>query len=203
MGEKREIYPVRKAMNHTPPHTIRAEDAWYFITICAAERGGTSFTDHANAILDAARYYHQNGKWRLSLFLVMPDHIHAIVHIPLVRNDNGRAVCPKPPKSSPNEITLYNDCGGVGHTALPKYRSTLEHVIGEWKRYLSRTAGLAFQRDFFDTRLRDDEHYAEKWRYIVRNPVTRGLCAAPREWPHVIAFNRESCQQKQLFEKFE
>ena len=30
---------------------------------------------------------------------------------------------------------------------------------------------------------------AEKWDYIVRNPVRRGLCAMPRDWPHVIAFD--------------
>jgi len=72
-----------------------------------------------------------------------------------------------------------------GATALP-------NVVAQFKHLLSSRYHLSFQRDFFDTRLRDDEHYAEKWRYIVRNPVTRGLVASPREWPHVIAFNRET-----------
>ena len=62
-------------------------------------------------------------------------------------------------------------------------------VIADFKRYLSTAHHIRFQRDFFDTRIRDAAHFAEKWDYIVRNPVRRGLCESPRDWPHVIAFN--------------
>ena len=62
-------------------------------------------------------------------------------------------------------------------------------VIADFKRYLSTAHHIRFQRDFFDTRIRDAVHFAEKWDYIVRNPVRRGLCAMPREWPHVIAYD--------------
>ena len=80
-------------------------------------------------------------------------------------------------------------CGGLGQTALP-------HVVAQFKRLLSRRYGLRFQRDFWDTRLRDDAHYAEKFRYVCNNPVRRGLCAAAREWPHVIAFDRTSGEER-------
>lgn len=66
----------------------------------------------------------------------------------------------------------------------------MEHVIGDFKRWLSTESGIRFQRDFWDTRLRDDAHYAEKFRYVCNNPVRKGLCAVAREWPHVIAFDR-------------
>ena len=62
-------------------------------------------------------------------------------------------------------------------------------VIAGFKRYLSTAHHIRFQRDFFDTRIRDAAHFAEKWDYIVRNPVCRGLCESPREWPHVIAYD--------------
>ena len=62
-------------------------------------------------------------------------------------------------------------------------------VIADFKRYLSSAYHIRFQRDFFDTRIRDAVHFAEKWDYIVRNPVRRGLCGSPRDWPHVIAFD--------------
>jgi hypothetical protein len=51
--------------------------------------------------------------------------------------------------------------------------------------------GIRFQRDFFDTRLRDDAHFAEKNNYILGNPVRKGLCATQAEWPYSIAFSRE------------
>ena len=69
---------------------------------------------------------------------------------------------------------------------------SLPHVIQHWKHYVSERCGVHFQKDFWDTRLRDDAHYAEKFRYICNNPVRKGLCATARDWRHVIAFNRET-----------
>jgi REP element-mobilizing transposase RayT len=78
--------------------------------------------------------------------------------------------------------------GGMG-SCRP---TELERVIRDFKRSVSRLFGIRFQRDFWDTRLRDDAHYAEKFRYICNNPVRKGLCATARDWRHVIAFNRET-----------
>jgi len=141
-------------MNHQPPKGIDTSAAFYFITVCAADRKREPFIPCATEILESARYRHNAGLWFLSLFLIMPDHIHMLVHIP-----DGK---------------------------------TLEHVIGDWKHYLAAKFDLDFQKNFFDTRIRDAPHYAEKWDYIIRNPVTRRLVATPREWPYVIAFSRET-----------
>ena len=67
--------------------------------------------------------------------------------------------------------------------------TTLTRVMAAWKHYLSQKHGIRFQREIFETRIRDEEHFMEKWRYILYNPVTRGLVAEPRDWPHVISFN--------------
>jgi hypothetical protein len=40
-----------------------------------------------------------------------------------------------------------------------------------------------WQRRYYDRNLRDHEEFVEKLRYIRRNPVIRGLCAAPIDWP--------------------
>ena len=103
---------------------------------------------------------HNAGKWFLSLMLVMPDHLHLIVH------------------------------GPPGGRPLPL-------VIGDFKRYLTSHFGIRFQRDFFDTRIRDDAHYAEKFRYICNNPVRKGLCVTARNWPHVIAFDHNTGMERQ------
>ena len=146
--------PVRKLMNHRGPLSIDVRDAVYFITIVAADRDTTVMTDHAKVIMDAARFYQTNGMWRLHILLIMPDHIHMLVHVP-----------PTKP---------------------------LADVIGHWKSFLTNRHGIRFQENFFDTRIRDCEHYAEKWKYICRNPVARGLVDSPRNWQYVIAFDPES-----------
>ena len=143
-------FPVRKQLKHTPPFVARG--AFYFVTICAAERGGRELVDHATVILDAARHRQMTGKWFPALFLVMPDHLHMLVHV-------------APGKS-------------------------LTAVIADFKRYLSAFHGIEFQAGYFDTRIRDESHFAEKWNYIVKNPVEKGLVKTPREWPHSIAFDR-------------
>ena len=96
----RVTLPVRKQLDHRGPLSIGVGNAWYFITICAADhepwvmgRAGAprtpqspapSFDEIADVILQHAREYHQMGKWRISLFLVMPGHLHFIVHVPNV-----------------------------------------------------------------------------------------------------------------------
>ena len=77
------------------------------------------------------------------------------------------------------------DGGHAGRVTLP-----MVTLIQQFKSYLVRTYGITFQRDFFDTRLRDDAHFAEKYEYILGNPVRKGLCATPSDWPYSIAFSR-------------
>ena len=197
----RNEMPVRKVIDHRGPMSVDVSGAWYFITVCAeghepwvidelkisaldgavhdgrACRPATAALDVvAPLILNEARENHIRGIWRLALFLVMPDHLHFIVHIP-----------------STNPAV-------AGRHALP-------NVVAQFKHLLSARYGLRFQRDFYDTRLRDDAHYAEKFRYICNNPVRkqclipdgRAVCPKPPrictravDWPYVIAFDRET-----------
>ena len=39
-----------------------------------------------------------------------------------------------------------------------------------------------WQKDFFDRDLRSGESYAEKWRYVVENPVRAGLVERAEDW---------------------
>ncbi|MGE0684443.1 MAG: transposase [Candidatus Binatia bacterium] len=58
-------------------------------------------------------------------------------------------------------------------------------VIKDWKRYLARHAGIHWQRDFFDHRIRNEASLQEKWSYILQNPVRAGLVTAAEHWPYV------------------
>lgn len=72
----------------------------------------------------------------------------------------------------------------------------MARTVGNWKRYLCRTHGLSFQMNFFETRIRDQNHFNEKWHYILYNPVRRNLVPRPRDWPHVISFNPATGQER-------
>ena len=61
----------------------------------------------------------------------------------------------------------------------------MSRVISKWKRYLARQAGICWQRDYFDHRLRNEEDHAEKWAYLRENPVRAGLVSEFSLWPHV------------------
>jgi len=58
-------------------------------------------------------------------------------------------------------------------------------VISNFKEMTAKSAGVAWQRDFFDHRLRNDESFEEKARYIRMNPVRKGMVERPEEWPWV------------------
>jgi putative transposase len=63
---------------------------------------------------------------------------------------------------------------------------SMKRVIRNWKRYATNHAGIRWQRDFFDHRLRDDESFDEKAAYILNNPVRAGFIERSEAWPYQI-----------------
>lgn len=57
-------------------------------------------------------------------------------------------------------------------------------VMTDLKAWLAKGAGIVWQRDFFDHRLRRCESAAEKAKYVRLNPVRAGLVARPEDWPY-------------------
>jgi REP element-mobilizing transposase RayT len=77
----------------------------------------------------------------------------------------------------------------------PSYRVT--EVVRSWKSFTAKQAneilgrsGTFWRKDFFDVRIRDEEHLGRVRRYIERNPVAAGLCARPEDWPFGSAARR-------------
>lgn len=62
-------------------------------------------------------------------------------------------------------------------------------TCGAWKGFLRRMAGIRFQADCFEHRIRDAAEFADKWTYIRENPVRKGLVASADEWRYWIAFD--------------
>ena len=58
---------------------------------------------------------------------------------------------------------------------------------GHWKRLVSLARPEMrgnWQRDIWDTQMRDADHYRRKLEYVRQNPVRRGLTARAGEWPY-------------------
>ncbi|MEY3773267.1 MAG: hypothetical protein RLZZ129_47 [Verrucomicrobiota bacterium] len=62
----------------------------------------------------------------------------------------------------------------------------LHELVGNWKRYVTGQAGIGWQKNFFDHRLRSDESWEEKAAYIRANPVRAGLMRENETWPYQI-----------------
>ncbi len=97
----------------------------------------------------------QADAWLIGRYLLMPDHIHLFC--------------------SP--------------------RSGMHHSLSQWVRYWksiytqksNRETGLqktVWQRDYWDTQLRNNEKYAEKWQYVTNNSVRAGLVTNTEAWPY-------------------
>jgi putative transposase len=61
----------------------------------------------------------------------------------------------------------------------------IQKSISAWKQYMARQAGIKWQRDFFEHRLRSGEGFREKALYVRQNPVRAGLVSSAEEWPYV------------------
>ena len=122
----------------------------------------------------------------------------AVFFITINCEPRGRNQLTTPTAESAIERSLHhqNSCGAWWihlfllmpdhlHGLISFSRETpMQSSIQNWKRFLARHVGIAWQRDFFDHRLRHDESLTEKWNYIRENPVRKGLAAKPDDWPH-------------------
>ena len=78
----------------------------------------------------------------------------------------------------PDHIHLF--CSPAVHEP-----ENVRNWVGYWKRLAScELTDLmpVWQRDCWDTQLRHVRHYDEKWAYVVRNPVRKGLVTDVAEW---------------------
>ena len=64
---------------------------------------------------------------------------------------------------------------------LPRWVGGLKRAIAV---ELTCRSGKLWQPGFFDHILRSDESYAQKWEYVLQNPVRAGLVKNPEDWPY-------------------
>ncbi len=111
-------------------------------------------------VSDALRHF-DGERYSLHAWVVMPNHVHAVV--------------------TPHE----------GHTlseVLQSWKSFTSHHVQKVAQAsrLQIPKGKAFwQRESYDHLVRDEADFARVCEYTIQNPVAAGLCGKSEEWPYV------------------
>jgi putative transposase len=72
----------------------------------------------------------------------------------------------------------------VGATESPiEYDSWVQYWKSQFSKRHKRPE-CRWLTDHWDTRMRSEKQYEEKWLYVVYNPVRHGLVARPEDWPY-------------------
>lgn len=71
---------ARVNLNHTTPLWVES-GALFFVTGCCRVRGMNQLCrpEVAPALLNAVEFFHQRHRWFCRLFVLMPDHFHALI----------------------------------------------------------------------------------------------------------------------------
>jgi len=71
----------RKLLPHEPPLHVDPNREIWFLTLCCAKRGRNSLAHQpvADQLLRSVRHRMNAGQWYPHLWLLMPDHLHALV----------------------------------------------------------------------------------------------------------------------------
>ncbi|MBI4624020.1 MAG: hypothetical protein HY736_12490 [Verrucomicrobia bacterium] len=139
-------YPGR--LFHATPPWVKAGSVFHIRVRCQPQNVSSPIDPKIGpALLKSVEFYHTRSRWWVGLFLLMPDHWHALVSFP--------------------------------------QGEEMGKVIGDWKRFQEKQHGIVWQEGYFDHRIRNDDELQLKADYIRKNPVAKGLCARPEDWPWV------------------
>ena len=75
--------PKRKVLLHEVPFWAKSGDV-FFITICCQLRGENQLCrpEVGQVLIESVRFRQERGDWYARLFLLMPDHLHALISFP-------------------------------------------------------------------------------------------------------------------------
>jgi REP element-mobilizing transposase RayT len=80
--------PQRQRLPHGVPLWVDPQKSVYFVTINCRERGTNQLArpEIAGLLLDSVRFRDEKFIWFAHLFLMMPDHVHALFSFPPSEN---------------------------------------------------------------------------------------------------------------------
>jgi putative transposase len=140
---------------------------WFF-TVNLLDRRQSLLVDHIETLRDAVARTQQPYAFEIDVFVVLPDHTHAIWTLPTGDADfstRWRLIKSRFAKALPKQERL---------DAVRRAR----HERGIW------------QRRFWEHLIRDEMDFARHVEYCYINPVKHGLVSRVCDWPHS-SFHRD------------
>ncbi len=104
------------------------------------------------SIVASALNYFASTHYELSAWVVMPNHVHAVIR-PLLE-----------------------------HTLDEILHSWKSYTANQANRLLNRSGNPFWQKETYDHWIRDETDHAHCCQYTETNPVKAGLCARPEDW---------------------
>jgi putative transposase len=146
----------------------------HFVTFCCYHRRRFLTTEASRRTFESAleRVRH-TFKLEVYGYVVMPEHVHLLLSEP----EKGTLADALKSLKQGVSRRLLPRIGG-----LPKIGGVPE-VGGPFKPDFGLSGQRHFwQKRYYDFNIRSYEQFAEKLRYIHRNPVKAGLCELPEGW---------------------
>ena len=165
-----------------------ASAGWYHVVICTKDRarvfgtvrGGIMGLSRVGAVAHrfCAAIPDHSDRAVVDAFVVMPNHVHAIVGI-RSPNDDRRDVRSRVSTGSRVSTTENENPSGAKANAFgPLEPGALPTIVHSYKGAVTRWAhrngcdGFAWQPRYWDRIIRDDRELRRTRRYIDRNPLT-------------------------------
>jgi len=117
---------------------------------------------------NALTHFH-DGRYELRAWCIMPNHVHVLFNV----------------RQTPLGKTIQSwkrfIATGAEET-LAERRSPTRHEQATSINAPARRAALQWQREYWDTFMRDTDQEQKAVAYIENNPVKARLCPAPEDW---------------------
>ena len=150
---------------------------YYFVTICTDKRtcifGDIDSLNYIGKIVDIElqKVSEHFPNVKIDKYVVMPNHIHAIIVIGCEERTVGNGLGHSKTKGSEEHQTVGNGLDRSEKTP------TLSQIIGLYKSGVSRQVHniypdlMVWQKSFYDHIIRNEKEYQEIWKYIDENPL--------------------------------
>ncbi len=118
----------------------------------------TKYGEIANSQLSVMSDYYENIK--IDKFVVMPNHVHMIIHILEKEIAYGQSGTPVPTTSGEERCSR-----GAANSLIPKF-------VSSFKRFCNKKYGEnIWQSRYHDHIIRNTADYEKIWNYIDTNPI--------------------------------
>ncbi len=134
----------------------------YFLTFNLANRNSQLLLTHINKFREAYAKTVQNYDFYLEAIVILPDHVHMLITLP-IESDNYSIIVASIKSQFSRQIKKYK-------------------VITN-SQQIKRERGI-WQRRFWEHRIRDDLDFQQHMDYIHYNPVKHGYVSNAQDWQY-------------------